>query len=73
MTVLSYHDGMGKKRVASSRRGMVVTTVALDPELHRRLALAALEEHAAVVELIRDAIRDYLARRPARRKGKDLR
>lgn len=63
---------MVKKR-AESREGMVVTTVALSPDLHRRLALAALEENAAAAELIREAVKDYLDRREkksgGRRKG----
>lgn len=42
---------------------MVVTTVALTPEMHRRLVIAALEERAASVEIIRDALSVYLDRR----------
>jgi predicted transcriptional regulator len=42
---------------------MILTTVALTPELHRRLVLAALEENAASVEILRDALREYLDRR----------
>jgi predicted transcriptional regulator len=42
---------------------MVLTTVALTPEMHRRLVIAALEEKAASVEIIRDALRHYLDRR----------
>jgi len=41
---------------------MVVTTLALPPELHRRLQLAAIEEHAAIAELIRDAVEAHLER-----------
>ena len=48
---------------------MVVTTVALPPELHKRLAFAAIEDGAASVELIRVAIREWLDRRKARRKA----
>jgi hypothetical protein len=44
---------------------MVVTTVALDRETHRRLTLAALDAHAAVNECMREAIGEWLARRAA--------
>lgn len=54
------------KRRADSRQGMVVTTVALPPDLHRALAIAALEEGAASAELIREAVREWLKRRKAR-------
>jgi predicted transcriptional regulator len=50
------------KRRAESREGMIVTTVALPPDLHKRLVLAALEEHAASAELIRQAIEEWLSR-----------
>jgi hypothetical protein len=53
---------MAKKR-AESREGMIVTTVALPPDLHRRLAMAALEDNAASAELIRQAIEEWLSRR----------
>ncbi len=46
---------------------MVLTTVALTPEMHRRLVLAGLEEHAAAVEIIRDALKEYLDRRDRNR------
>jgi len=39
---------------------MVVTTVALPLDLHRRLAIVALDEHAAIAEIIREAILRYL-------------
>ena len=60
---------MLKKR-ADSRVDMVVTTVALDRELHRRLAIAAVEDNAAMTELIRQAIREWLDRRERRRRVK---
>ncbi len=60
---------MPKKR-AESREGMVVTTVALDRELHRRLAIAAVEDNAAMTELIRQAIREWLDRRERPRRAK---
>jgi predicted DNA-binding protein len=51
------------KRRAESREGMIVTTLALPPELHKRLAVAAIEDGAASAELIREAIAEWLARR----------
>ncbi len=60
---------MPKKR-ADSREGMVVTTVALEQELHRRVAIAAVEDNAAITELIRQAIREWLDRRERRRRAK---
>lgn len=48
------------KRRAASREGMVITTVALPPELHRRLAITALDENAAIAEIIREAIKRYV-------------
>ncbi len=58
------------KRKAESRTGMIVTTVALPPELHRRLMLAALEENAAAAELIRQAIQEWLGRKRRKRRAK---
>jgi Arc/MetJ-type ribon-helix-helix transcriptional regulator len=54
---------MPKKSRAETREGMVVTTVALENELHHRLALAALEERSAMTELVRRAVREWLDRR----------
>ena len=45
---------MAKKRRAATRADMVMTTVAFPPDLYRRLAIAALDEHAAIAELIRE-------------------
>jgi len=42
---------------------MVVTTVAFDEALHQRLAIAAVEERAALTELVREAVREWLERR----------
>jgi len=49
---------------------MVTLTVAFEPELHRRLAIFALDSHAALVEIIRDACREYLDLRAVRKRGK---
>jgi predicted HicB family RNase H-like nuclease len=59
---------MSKKR-AKSREGMIILSVALPPELHRKLALAALDERASMNELIRLAVADYLRARRASRKA----
>jgi predicted transcriptional regulator len=58
------------KKRAESRKGMVITSIALSQELHRRLAMIAIEENAAITELMREAIAEWLARRqsPKRRK-----
>lgn len=55
------------KRRAESREGMIVTTIALSPGLHRSLALAALEEQASINELVREAVQQWLGRRQARK------
>ncbi len=52
-----------RKRRAESREEMVVTTVALDRALHRRLAIAAVEDNAAITEVVRQAVREWLDRR----------
>ena len=57
------------KRRAESREGMIVTTIALPPELHKRLAIAAIEDGAAGAELIREAIKEWLDRRKRSKRG----
>ena len=49
---------------------MVVTTIAMEESLHQRLALAAVEERAALTELVREAIREWLDRRDRARTGR---
>ena len=63
---------MVAKRIrAATRKGMIVTTVALPEDLHRRLALAGLEERIVLTELVRLALVDWLDRRDRQsRKGK---
>lgn len=68
--ILQYRDTEMAKRKAESREGMIVTTVALPPELHRRLVLAGLEENAAAAELIRQAVQEWLNKRDRQRKGR---
>jgi hypothetical protein len=59
------------KRRAASRADMVMTTVAFPRDLYRRLAIAALDENAAIAELVREAVLAWLRRRDtARRKGR---
>jgi predicted transcriptional regulator len=58
------------KKRAESREGMTVTTVALPRDLYRRLAVAAIEENAAVTELVRQAVAEWLDRRRPRHKGR---
>jgi len=42
---------------------MIVTTIALDAETHRRLRYLAVEERTTFRELIRTAIAEHLSRR----------
>lgn len=72
IVVLQYHSAMVKRR-AESREGMVVTSIALDPELHRRLAIAAVEDNAALTELVRQAVKEWLDRRDRERKRRGKR
>ncbi len=51
-----------KRKQAQSREGMVVTTVALPAEMHRRLLIAAVEKNAAATEVVREALEAWLAR-----------
>ena len=74
---LQYHGvtykqdrGDTMKKRAPSREGMTVTSVAFEPDVHRRLALAALEDNAALTELVRQAVKEWLDRRDARRTGR---
>ncbi len=47
---------------------MVITTIALEPALHRELAIAALDHQMAITELVRHALREWLDRH-GRKKG----
>ncbi len=51
---------------------MRVTTVALAEEVHRRLAIAALEERTVMTELVRQAVAEWLEKREKKtsRKGR---
>ena len=65
MTPLGRYSIVGdmKRKRAESRESMVVTTVALEREVHRRLAIAAIEGHTVMTELVRQAIGEWLERR----------
>ncbi len=59
------------KRRLEAREGTVLTTVALPAELHKALAIAALEEGSTSAECIRVAVATWLKeRRKARQAGK---
>ena len=58
------------KKRASTREGMVVTTVALPEDLHQRLAIAAVEERAAITELVRQLVTAWLDQRERKRRTK---
>jgi hypothetical protein len=62
-----------KKHRAESRDDMIVTTVALDREVHRRLAIIAAEDYTVITELIRQAVAEWLDRREGRTKRKGRR
>ena len=73
MTMLRFRDTVFvmtplPRRRAETREGKVVTTVALPEELHQRLAIAAVEDRAAITALMRDAISEWLERRDRKRR-----
>jgi len=51
---------------AKSREGMVTTTIALEEHQLHELKLVALQDKAAITELVRQAIGDFLSRRQRR-------
>ena len=59
---------MAKQR-AKSRKGMVVTTIALDKKLHEALERVSFEKKVALTELVRRAVRAWLATRRKVRKS----
>lgn len=63
-----YHSAMAKRVRAESREGMRVTTVALEEGMHRRLAIAAIEESTVMTELVRRALAEWLDRRARKRR-----
>lgn len=61
---------MNKRQRAESREGMVVTTIALHEDVHRALAIAAIEERTVMTELVRQAVQEWLKRREGRKARK---
>ena len=53
--------------INESREGMVVLSIGLPKALHRKLAIAGLDENASMNELVRDAIQEWLARQEKKR------
>jgi hypothetical protein len=59
---------MAKTR-AATRKGMVVTTIALNKELHEALERVSFEDKVALTELVRRAVRAWLdGRRKVRKR-----
>jgi len=56
------------KERAKSREGWIATTIWMPRELHRRLAIASLDDHVAQNELMRRALREWLDRRARKRR-----
>jgi len=61
-----------KRRRDESREGMRVTTIALTDEMHRQLAIEALDRRTVLTQLVREAISEWLERqgrksKPSRR------
>ena len=61
--ILRYCSAMKTPRRAPTRKGMIVRTIALDTEMHRRLTLAGLDERCTVNELLRRIVRAWFAQR----------
>ncbi len=61
---------MAKLRRAKSRSEMVVTTVALDEETHRRLRIASAETRIPLTGIVRTAVGAWLEARERRRRAK---
>ncbi len=59
------------KKRADNREGMMVTTMVIHKTLHRRLALAAVEDNAAITVLVRQALTEWLDRRDQRKRKKE--
>ena len=59
---------MAKRIRAESRDGMRVTTIALRDDMHRKLAIAAIEESTVMTEIVRRALAEWLDRRGRKRK-----
>ena len=55
-------------REAQTREGMRALVVHLPAKLHRGLALARVQDRISMNEAVREAVKQWLARRAARRK-----
>ena len=51
---------------------MVVTTIALPDDVHRALAIAAIEERTVTTELVRQAVQEWLKRRERKKARKPI-
>ena len=61
--ILRYCTAMKTPRRAPTRKGMIITTMAFDPEMHRQLTLTRLDEQCTVNELLRRIVRAWFAQR----------
>ena len=61
---------MAKLRRANSRKGMRVTTVALDEDTHRRLRIASVETRIPLTGIVRTAVKAWLEAWERRRRAK---
>lgn len=61
---------MAKLKRAKSRKGMLVTSVAFEEELHRRLRLASVETRIPLTAIVRTAARTWLDAWERRRRAK---
>ncbi|MBI4584014.1 MAG: hypothetical protein HY717_08330 [Planctomycetes bacterium] len=56
------------KQKAESRDGYIGINVSLPPDLHRKLAIASIEDQIAMVEILRRASIEWLKNRERERK-----
>jgi predicted HicB family RNase H-like nuclease len=48
---------------------MIITTLALDPDMHRRATRAAFDERATLAQFIREALFEHLKRKGSKLTG----
>ena len=63
---------MPMPRRAKSRKGMVLRSIALDPDMRKQLTLAGLDTGLTVNELLRRIIREWLIRHHASKKRRPI-
>ena len=56
---------MGSKKDTTQR-----TTIILDPQLHTRVRILAIERHTTFTALLTEALTEYLERETRKQKGK---